>query len=139
MLFNSSKSLCEIHAKIIVCKENKAEYCAYNPCSDSVYKFKIDGDIISSSEEGLRCDYLVENETKRHAYFIELKGSDIAHAFLQIEATVNRYKMRLKDYEIRPRIIYRNNTHDIRGSQARQFKAKYKNAVLKSQLLTENL
>lgn len=139
MLFESEKSLCGLNDKIIVCKENQSEYRAENLALDNVYKFKIDGDILSVSDSSVRCDYLVENETKKHAYFIELKGSDITHAIEQIEATINKYKGKLTLYEIKPRIIYKNNTHDIKNSKVRQFKSKYKSVVFKTTMYSEKI
>lgn len=139
MLFEAEKSLCGLKDRIIVCRENQSEYRAENAALDNVYKFKIDGDILSASASGLRCDYLVENETKRHAYFIELKDSGITHAIAQIEATINKYKEKLSFYEIKPRIVYKNNTHDIKNSKARQFKSKYKSVVFKTNTYSEKI
>lgn len=139
MLFEAEKSLCGLNDKIIVCREKQSEYRAENLELDNVYKFKIDGDILTDSDSSVRCDYLVENETKKQAYFIELKGRDITHAIEQIEATINRYKGKLTSYEIKPRIVYKNNTHDIKSSKARQFKSKYKSAVFKTNMFSEKI
>ena len=79
MLFEN-KSLCGKHAKEIVCSENNKVFKAYNRQNHIVYKFKIDGDVLTSSDSRNRCDYLVEDETKKRAYLIELKGTQLLHA-----------------------------------------------------------
>lgn len=72
MLFEN-KSRCNKNANEIVCSENKKSYRAFNRQRHIVYLYLIDGDIISSSDSCNRCDYLLEDETKQRAYFIELK------------------------------------------------------------------
>lgn len=142
MLFDVSKSQCEVNQKIVVCEENKVKHITKNPNSCyKVYKYKIDGDIISNAEQGLRCDYIVEvdKEEKKDAFIIELKGSDVEHAIDQIKATISRYRNKLNSYIIRPRIVYRNNVHDIKGSKMRQFKREYPLTVYKSNCLEDDL
>lgn len=128
MLFDVSKSRCETNQKIVVCEENKVKHVTKNPNGQyKIYKYKIDGDIVSSSDSELRCDYIVEvdRDVKKDAFLIELKGSDVEHAIEQIKSTISRYRSKLTSYIIRPRIIYRSNVHQIRVTKMRQFKKDY--------------
>lgn len=124
MLFEN-KSLCGKHAKEIVCSENNKVFKAYNRQNHLVYKFKIDGDVLPSSDSGNRCDYLVEDETKKRAYLIELKRTQLLYALEQIDSTIVRFRSILKGYDLFPRIVYHGNTHDIHGNTYRKFKTKY--------------
>ncbi len=138
MLF-PDKSICKIKQKRIVSKENQKVHTAVNVDDCDVFQYKIDGDIISSSSSEIRCDYLVENGTRLTAYLIELKGTDLPHAVEQIEATIKKYRTELASYEIKPRIIYRTNTHAVRHLAVQKFKMKYKDCVIRTDCFTENI
>ena len=138
MLF-PNKSICEIKQKKIVSKENQKVHTAINIDECNVFQYKIDGDIIPSSSSEIRCDYLLENETKLTAYLIELKGTDLPHAVEQIEATIKKYQTKLASYEIKPRIIYRTNTHAVRHLAVQKFKMKYKDCVMRTEFFTEKI
>ena len=79
---------CDCRSKII-CEENKIKYIAHNPNKKCVYKIKVDGGLI---KEKVRCDWavaVVSNEDSLEEIFlVELKGSDIDHAFEQITGTI---------------------------------------------------
>lgn len=138
MLFKN-KSLCGKHAKEIVCSENKKVFKAINDHNHIVYKFKIDGDILASSDSRNRCDYILEDETKKSAYLIELKGTQFLHALKQIDSTVVQFHAILKGYNLCPRIVYHGNTHDIHGNTYRRFKAKYPNTRAETDHMDEDL
>lgn len=139
MLFAKEKSRCNINQSIVVSSENGKCHRAINKDVDQVFQFKVDGDIISSSSGEQRCDYILENQTKMHAYLIELKGSDINHAIDQIRATHRKLKNILSNYEIYPRIVCRSNTHAIRGSKVRTFKNEYINTIIKNNSIEESI
>lgn len=67
----------------IVCKEHKRKITFINSLKVKVSKIKVDGCQII---EGKRCDYLITYKNNEH--FIELKGSDIRHAFKQLKRTI---------------------------------------------------
>ena len=138
MMFKN-KSRCNKNANEIVCSENKKSYRAFNRQRHIVYLYLIDGDIISSSDSCNRCDYLLEDETKQRAYFIELKGSQLLHALDQIDSTIVQFRSILGDYAVFPRIVYHGNTHDIHSSAFRKFKAKYPNTRTKTDYMEEAL
>lgn len=138
MIFNN-KSKCTLHQKVVVCEECHKKYIANNIERDEVYKYKIDGDVLSPSTSQPRCDFLVENATKGNAYLIELKGTDITHAVEQIEATICLFSAQLGDYTILPRIVYRRNTHGIRSSKVNAFKRKYPKTKIQTNVIEENI
>lgn len=142
MLFDVSKSLCAINQKKVVCEEKGRQHITNNSKGDyEVYKYKIDGGIITDANQGARCDYIVEANKgdKRNAFIIELKGRNVDHAIEQIRDTIKRYKNELILYHIRPRIVYRNNTHEINGSEMRKFKKDYPFTVCKTNSLEDDL
>lgn len=79
---------CDCRSKII-CEENKIKYIAKNPNKKCVYKVKVDGGLI---KEDVRCDWAVavvsKEETLEEIFLVELKGSNINHAFDQIAGTL---------------------------------------------------
>jgi len=130
MALNGYESHCKPHQKIIVSRDhgNQQTHTANNIDNDEVYQYRIDGEVIT---EGLRCDFLVWNETKRHIYFIELKGSDVAHALDQIDATEDNLRKRFSSEinscsEISYRIIL-NRTKNIKlySNKEKRFKNKH--------------
>lgn len=141
MLFKEHESKCKKNAKTIVCSEKKKRYVAHNNNNHNVYQYQIDGDIISSTDTRNRCDYLLEDETTKCAYLIELKGRHLLHALEQIESTINDYYSLFKnqEYTILPRIVYGSNTHGIRSHEYIKFKSKYPKARAETDFMEESL
>ena len=104
MIFDKSFSSIPRNAPCIVCEENHQKYVANNPRRSIVYQFRIDGVIITDMTQK-RCDYLVENETTRHVYLVELKGSDLGAAFMQINSTIDYLSVELNSYTLHARIV----------------------------------
>ena len=116
-------SECEPKAKVIVSKDiTKCEHSAVNTDCCDVRQYQIDGKVITGKEE--RCDWLVLNDDKKDAYYIELKGSDIKKAIAQIENTEKLLKSDLAQYTSFFRIIYKSNSHSV--DDASTIKWKYK-------------
>lgn len=139
MIFENNESKCTLHQQIIVCEEHHQKYIANNTGRNEVYKYQIDGDVLSSGTSQLRCDFIVENATKGNAYLIELKGKDVVHAVEQIEATICLFSAQLCDYNIFPRIVYRRNTHGVRSSKVIAFKRKYPKSKIETNIIEENI
>ncbi|XZN94446.1 MAG: hypothetical protein ACM65K_16275 [Microcoleus sp.] len=70
----------------IVLQENKSKITFLNPNQDKILTIKVDGCVISDNET-LRCDYALMPSDEIEIY-VELKGSDIAHAVAQLESTI---------------------------------------------------
>lgn len=138
MLF-INKSQCDKKQPIVVSKENKKEHRALNTDKDSVFQYKIDGNIIPSTSAEKRCDYLLENETKKTVYLIELKGKHMNEAVEQIEATAKKFKSLLSTYVILPRIVCGGNTHAIHSSKVVAFKRRYPNCKIDTLVIQEKI
>lgn len=139
MLF-SGKTTCPANAPKVVCSENQNKHVLNNPALLSIYKYKVDGDILTHGD-GKKCDYIVEVETqnKPTAYVIELKGSDLEEAIRQIETTINRFTL-ARTHRILPRIIiHKARTHQVQGSAYRNLRRKYPQTVLKEKLYEETV
>lgn len=126
------KSVCEKNQKIISCsdKHSRSVYRANNKTGCDVFQYLIDGDIYPASTKELRCDYLIENNTGKKLYFIELKGCGVDHACEQILNTRKQLSSKmaeygsetsLKEYGCYARIVYtHNSTHNVNGSHQRE-------------------
>lgn len=131
MLF-SGKSKCPINASIVVCSENKNKHILNNPTLLNVYKYQIDGDILTNADSE-KCDFITEVDTlgKPTVYVIELKGSDLEKALSQIASTIKRYNL-TSSYNILPRIIiHKARTQKVYGSAYRKFIKLFPNTILK--------
>lgn len=139
MLFNDISSRCDPKCPIIVSRENGKTHRALNSDRSTVYQYKIDGDVIQKADSQKRCDYLVENEDKKTAYLIELKGTDLLHAIEQIEATILLFARKFKEnsYTVYPRIVYGSNTHAVNDSRYRNFMKKYPQSKIKTTIIEE--
>ncbi len=67
----------------IVCEENNQKIIFINKSRKQVSKIHVDGCQIT---EGKRCDFLILYNHNEH--FIELKGSDIKHAIMQLSESI---------------------------------------------------
>ena len=80
---------CDCRSKII-CEENGRKYIAHNGQQKCICKVKVDGGLI---KDNARCDWAVavvlKEGTLEEIFLVELKGSDINHAFEQITGTMS--------------------------------------------------
>lgn len=140
MIFSEEFSKCDKNQKIIVSAENRRKHIAYNNESCKVFQYRIDGDIEPSGSSDLRCDYIIENETKKTLYPVELKGKDVVHAVEQITATIKKYSSRFSDYTIFPRIICSHaTTHTIETSKVVSFRRRYPKLIIKENVIEETI
>ena len=127
------------NARVIVCEENHMKYVAYNTKGAVVYKFKIDGEVIANSAQK-KCDYLVENETAKDAYFVELKGADISTAFKQLLETLCLFATETKGYSIHSRVVCSKVvTHNLYGTEYRSLKKKCRDVQFKTRKFEEEI
>lgn len=76
------------HSRILL-EEKKTKITFLNVDRKEVHKVRIDGGVIT---EGIRCDYLIiypKSESDKVEHFVELKGTDIVHAFMQLDASID--------------------------------------------------
>lgn len=133
-------SLCTKNASQIVSrdKKNPQYHKGNNVAKDEVTHYQIDGVVIKS---GNKCDYLLINETKKQAYLIELKGSDLVKAAEQLAATEKALKKELVDYELQYRIVANKcKTQEIHSSAYRKYQIRWKGKLLqKTGFIEENI
>lgn len=137
------KSLCEDRQKIIKSQDkgnSRVYHLAKNVNRNLVRHYQIDGVVIDSAS-ARKCDFLLINDDKRNAYFIELKGTDILSAVEQLENTEFILRDALVGYQMYYRIVYRSNTHGIRASRYTKFVAKkgIDRVLAKTNCIEENI
>lgn len=115
-IFRKHKSRCSERQKLIVSEEKRSKHTANNKDNQKVRQYQIDGDVITSRNVD-KCDYLVLNDEKKTAYFIELKGSKMQHAIRQIKNTERMLKNNLCGYTSYYRVVFSGSaTHSVNGS-----------------------
>ena len=85
MLLSPDASLCEKNQAVVVSRDKgKVEHRAINPQGQfDLRHYQLDGALIKQTK---CCDYLLINDSRRKAYFIEVKGGNIDEAIKQLEA-----------------------------------------------------
>ena len=125
---------------IYVSEENHCEHRAINDDRDYVNHIKIDGKVIPKEyRDTKRIDFLLLNETKKTAYFIELKGSHIKDAFEQLEVTDKHLNPLLEGYAIQWRIIYRSRTTRLRTNEVNQYRRKHPCLIIHNTPMEEHI
>lgn len=118
------ESKCTEKQKRIVSKENKSSHTSVNKDHNNVRQYHIDGDVIKD-QSIKKCDYLVLNDDKATAYYIELKGSKIQEAIEQVETTEKMIRSGLKGYQSYYRIVFSGSgTHNIIQSSVLKWQKK---------------
>lgn len=91
--------------------------------SNTVRQYQLDGELVKNQT---CCDFLLLNDTKVNAYFIELKGSDIKRGIEQLDETAKMLRAELINYTFYYRLVSSKvNTHDVKSSEYRKFKEKH--------------
>lgn len=126
MLLRLEKSLLrEKNQAIVVSKDKGAqrEHRAINPERKyDLRHYRLDGDLIKQTT---CCDFLLVNDSRQKAYFIELKGGNIDDAVDQLEAAEKKCKAELAGYSFFYRIVCsKARTHKIQDTKFRKFKEK---------------
>ena len=82
--------------------------------------FKVDACLIKDKNEK-KCDFLfvVNKRREFHAYFVELKGTDLAGAIHQISNSINILYKSLHEHKIYARIVGKRVTPDIKSRRAK--------------------
>ncbi len=120
----------------IKCEENKRKIIFNNQHRSEVEKITVDNCQITS---GVRCDYLIKHEQKE--YFIELKGEDIKHAFVQLTRSI--LQLGSNDCQVRKCFVISSRS-PLTSAQIQNervlFKRKYKSdLIVKNKNFEENL
>ena len=104
-----------------------------------IRQFRVDKDIYGATDRAPRCDYILLNDNKRTAYFIELKGSDIERAIEQIDYSVSEINSSL-GYTAFRRIVYHTGSHKVNSQKVGRWKAKHKGfVIIRSKRIEEDI
>ena len=131
---------CKEHQKEIHSKENNSEHIAVNIDGDLVRQIKIDGDILTANyNQERRADYLILDETKKTVYLVELKGSHIMSAFLQLENTNKKLSNALKGHKVYWRVICSSRTVNLKNNDVKKYQKNHPQLVIRRNVLRENI
>lgn len=123
-----------------VSEENHRKHVAFNIDKDNVYHIKIDGGVIPKTcADTKRIDFLLLNETKKVAYFIELKGCHIEDAFLQLEESHKYLQPLLKEYIINWRLVHRSRTSGLKTNKVNNYLRKHPRLILHNTPMEETI
>lgn len=124
-------SLCEEKARVIVSRDKggSQRHIAHNDDPSVVTHYKVDGVIIRN---GNKCDFLLLNESKRTAYLIELKGSDLSWAAKQLYCTEQALAEELAPYRpLQYRIIAnRCRTSEIETTEFKRYRKLWRGRLI---------
>lgn len=117
------------YKKEVICKQNKREYCLVLKEQVTALKYEIDGHVIYDNNQ-IRCDNLILTDgfvDKDKAIFIELKGTNLHHAYDQLYESITSLKNIIgSNYKYYARIVHTG------GTQANSIKDKERlNKLLK--------
>ena len=83
----------DLQHSLTVVEENGRKFTIHNQKKKRIKKVQVDGCLVNDKRQ--RCDYLFEIEQVCHCViYLELKGSDIEHAFNQLAATMKYLERR---------------------------------------------
>ncbi|EGF1228631.1 hypothetical protein IB030_000090 [Campylobacter jejuni] len=83
----------------IVCEEKQSKFTLLIYCKASVYKVKLDNGYFSNNVDNKKCDFMLIENNKEIAIYIELKGKNLATAYKQILSSANHFE-REENYKI---------------------------------------
>lgn len=126
--------------KNISVSENKKKYLLHNSDGNLIAVFHVDGGMIQGNDV-LRCDNLILDVIGMKAIFVELKGTDLSHALVQINSTIDMLKSDVAEYSKCARIVTSNRTNVPNIKANPNYIKLYKKADVKitANLLEENL
>lgn len=128
-------------AKIVI-SEKRSSYVAENTNRKLFCNYKVDRCIFGT--ESKKCDYLLIDNQDNKSYYIELKGSDLIAAVVQIDETLSKLELKLPNLIPFGRIVLsRVNTSDLRNSKyiklKKRLSTKGGNLIHKTNTLKEYL
>lgn len=96
--------------KNISISENRKKYLLHNDLSNYIAVFHVDGAMVQDNDK-INCDNLLIDATGMKAIFVELKGTDLAHALQQINQTIDMMRDDISDCTKYARIVTSNRTN----------------------------
>lgn len=110
---------------VFTSSENGCTHVGKNTSREHIRQFQVDGGVIPKNASDPRCDYLLLNDDKKTARYIELKGSDIEKAISQIENTIKLLHPSISSYTIYRRIVFRTGSHSVNSRIVTNWKKRY--------------
>ncbi len=96
--------------KNISISENRKKYLLHNDLRNNMAVFHVDGAMVQDKNT-IKCDNLVLDTTGMKAIFVELKGTDLAHALQQINQTIDMMRDDISNCTKYARIVTSNRTN----------------------------
>lgn len=96
--------------KNISISENRKKYLLHNDLSNYIAVFHVDGAMVQDNDK-IKCDNLLIDTTGMKAIFVELKGTDLAHALQQINQTIDMMRDDFPNCTKYARIVTSNRTN----------------------------
>lgn len=96
--------------KKISISENRKKYLLHNDLRNNMAVFHVDGAMVQDKNT-IKCDNLVLDTTGMKAIFVELKGTDLAHALQQINQTIDMMRDDISNCTKYARIVTSNRTN----------------------------
>ncbi len=96
--------------KNISISENRKKYLLHNDLRNNMAVFHVDGAMVQDKNT-IKCDNLVLDTIGMKAIFVELKGTDLAHALQQINQTIDMMKEDIHNCNKYARIVTSNRTN----------------------------
>lgn len=128
--------------KTYVSSENSCTHLGNNIDLNYVEQYKVDGQVFPTGSGPERCDFLLLNEDKQTAYYIELKGTSIPKSIQQLNTSVSMLRGRHpKCDKIFYRIVYHSGSHETNSSETLRWKRAVgiSKVIIKSRKLEENI
>lgn len=101
--------------KICVVEENGKKYQLNNNSDIVIRKVKVDKCLPQGIGEK-RCDFLIESDSLKRVFFIELKGGDLNKAVIQIHSTIVYLKNEFRNYRFDARIVGSNDVPGFKNT-----------------------
>lgn len=128
--------------KTYVSSENRCAHLGNNVDLNYVEQYKVDGQVFPAGSGPERCDFLLLNEDKQTAYYIELKGTSIPKSIEQLNSSVSMLRGRHpKCDHIFYRIVYHSGSHGTNSSETLRWKRAVGvgQVIIKSRKLEEDI
>jgi len=134
--------LSDDNRKLAQFSENGITYRAINKNSKRILRYQIDGAMITS--ESKKCDNALGLPDTKEFYLIELKGSDLKQASIQLYETICVLGQKLNDFIVSARIVCsRIPRPDIRATQIirleRELLRRHGNLIKQSKFMEEEI
>ena len=130
----------DTHKKVYVSAEKGRKHIANNPGGKyEIRHYRLDGELVKNE---VCCDFLLLNDSRLDAYYIELKGSDLAHAVQQVEAGQSLFRDSLKNYTSYFRIVTsKTRTQYLNSTKFRHFQRTVgkERIIVKTNIIEETL